>query len=112
MSREYQSAGKILDEVSSGKNFKSVCSKSKVGKIDYLLATETLKYKSILDEVLDGASVSASSLDIGSQGMLLVMIYELLVGSGKIRGGGKVKRAVMGELDSVKESLQKLLVLI
>lgn len=109
MSREYQAAGKILDEVATGKNLKAVCGKTRVGKIDYLLATETLKYKSTLDEILDGASVSSNSLDIGSQGMLLVLVYELLVGSGKIRGGGKVKRVVMGELAKIEESLQKLL---
>ena len=61
MSREYQAAGKILDEVAKGRNLKSVCGKTQVGKIDYLLATETLKYKSTLEEILNGASVSSKA---------------------------------------------------
>jgi putative methyltransferase len=110
MSREYQNAGTIIDQVASGSNFKAVCNKTKVGKIDYLLASETLKYKSVLETILKNAGdVSADSIDIGSQGMLLVLVYEVLVGSGKVRGGGKVKRAVMDRMDAIKDALAKLL---
>jgi putative methyltransferase len=111
MSREYLSAGKILDAVGKGSNFKAVCNKSstQVGKKDYLLASETLKYRSVLESVLKDAGVSSKRLDVGSHGTLLVLVYELLIGAGKIRGGGKVKRAVMSEIDSIKDSLAGML---
>ena len=73
MSREYQNAGTIIDQVASGSNFKAVCNKTKVGKIDYLLASETLKYKSVLETILKNAGdVSADSIDIGYIRYLLV----------------------------------------
>ena len=111
MSREYMSAGKILDSVAQGGTFKAVCNKSstQVGKKDYLLASETLKYKSVLESILSDAGVSSKRLDVGSHGTLLVMVYEVLIGAGKVRGGGQVKRTVMHEMDSIKKSLENIL---
>ena len=111
MSREYISAGKILDSVAQGGTFKAVCNKSstQVGKKDYLLASETLKYKSVLENILSDAGVSSKRLDVGSHGTLLVMVYEVLIGAGKVRGGGQVKRTVMHEMDSIKKSLENIL---
>ena len=95
-----------MDAVEKGVTFKAYCAKNRIGKMDFALASESLKYKSVLVKVLDRADVSAEKIDVGSQGMVLVMAYELLVGTGKIRGGGAVKRKIMAVLDSLKESLE------
>lgn len=102
-------AGRALDAVESGQTFKAYCSKTKIGTIDFLLASETLKYKSLIASILDSAAVTAKSLDINSKGMLYVMIYELLFGKGKIRGGGSVKRRINEVLQSLQLVLQDMM---
>ena len=96
------SAAKAVDAVDSGRqSFKSYCGSSgKIGKVDFALAAETMKYSSVLETIFEKAGVSATHLDVGS-GMLKVMSYELIFGKKKISGGGAVKRAIM----EVKEKL-------
>ena len=105
MSREYSSAGSAVDAVARGVTFKHFCAKNRMGKVDFALASETLKYKTVLAKVMDLAGVSAESLDVGSQGMVEVLCYELLIGAGSIRGGGQVKRKLIDKLDELKTSL-------
>ena len=105
MSREYMTAGRALDAVAKGQTFKAYCSKVKIGTTDFLLASETLKYREVISTLLDKSAVSAKSLDVGSNGVLYVLVYELLFGRGKIRGGGGVKRRLM----DVEESLRMVL---
>ena len=107
MSREYSSAGAAVDAVGRGQTYKAYCAKNRMGKIDFALASETLKYKSVLSKVMREAKVSAESLDVGSQGMVEVMVYELLVGDKKIRGGGAVKRRLLDHLEPLTKSLAK-----
>lgn len=106
MSRQYISAAKAVEAVDSGKqSFKSYCGSSgKIGKVDFALAAETMKYSSILDIVFEKSGVSAAKLDVGS-GMLKVMSYELLFGKKKISGGGAVKRSVMEIREKISGAL-------
>ena len=96
MSRQYTSAAKAVDAVDSGKqSFKSYCGTSgRIGKVDFALAAETMKYSSVLEVIFEKAGISSKTLDVGN-GMLKVMSYELLFGKEKISGGGAVKRAIM-----------------
>ena len=95
MSRQYLVSGKAVDAVLVGrKSFKSYCSTIKIGKVDYLLAAETLKYSQVISELLATVGVNPFKVEV-NYGILLVMIYELLFGKKKISGGGVVKRKVM-----------------
>lgn len=68
--------------------------------------TRTRRYREVLGQVLARAGVSGEALDIGSGGMLLVLVYELLLGAGAVRGGGKVKRLVSEKLPALQDALQ------
>ena len=100
------SAAKAVDAVDSGRqSFKSYCGSSgKIGKVDFALAAETMKYSSVLEIIFEKAGISAKKLDVGS-GMLKVMSYELLFGKEKISGGGAVKRAIMEVKDKMSDAL-------
>ena len=103
MSRQYLNAAKVVDGViNEKKSFKSVCATMKIGKAEYALAAETLKNKSLLDEVFKRSKVSADSLSV-RYGLLLVMSYELLLGKQKIDSGGVVKRKLK-EIQSILKS--------
>ena len=113
MSRQYLVAGKVVEAVIvTKKSFKSYCSTIKIGKVDYLLAAETLKYVGVIKELLEGIKVKTESERDRNQlgvnyGIFLVMIYELLFGKGKINGGGVVKRKVMEYYEKLKVVLQE-----
>lgn len=106
MSRQYISAAAMVEEVvEKGGNLKKFCSKAaNVGKVDFALANETLKFKGVLDEILQKCNISAKSLDV-RQGLLLVMLYELLLGHNKISGGGSVKRKILEHEVELKQHL-------
>eukprot|EP01036_Dinobryon_divergens_P033919 gene33919-43821_t len=116
MSRQYIAAGRIVDEVLNGRrSFKSVAHSNagssvepqSTGKVEYLLAAQTLKYKSALLSLVE--KVAGSDLDEGlfkeiQKGVFLVMVYELLFSGHKsIHGGGRVKKLIM---EKFAESLQ------
>ena len=109
MSRQYLSAGSIVEEVIKGKSLKAYCaSKDNLGKVDYALAMETLKYKDTINKILQSCETSADSLDV-REGVLFVMVYEILFGAGKIQGGGSVKRKVMEVSSSLQSALKDLM---
>ena len=96
MSRQYVTAGKAVEAVENKRmSFKGYCaSQKKIGKVDFLLASETIKFSNVLNQIFRLADVSAKTLDV-EEGMMKVMSYELLFGRKKINGGGAVKRAIM-----------------
>ena len=109
MSRQYLSAGSIVEEVLKGKSLKSYCaSRKNLGKVDYALALQTLKYKDTLVSILSMCNINAEKLDV-REGVLLVMMYELLFGDGKVQGGGCVKRAIIEHLPAMKRALTELM---
>lgn len=110
MSRQYLSAGGIVEEVAKGRSLKSYCaSKDKLGKVDYAIALQTLKYKETIVKLLAACSISAESLDV-REGVLMVMVYELLFGEGKISGGGSVKRKITEHIGKLREALSTVMV--
>jgi putative methyltransferase len=109
MSRQYINASRALDSVFAGNSLKSYCARVKVGKIEYALICETLKFSDILLQLFDSCSISAESLDV-RKSMLLVFAYELLFGTGKISGGGAVKRVLMPHKPRLEDALSSLLI--
>lgn len=106
MSRQYIGAAKALKAVSAGSSLKAYCAKTKVGKLEYALCCETLKYQSTIQQIMQDSGISAEKMDVDTF-VLEVMIYELLFGQKKITGGGVVKRRIMEYLDTLKEMLSK-----
>jgi 25S rRNA (cytosine2278-C5)-methyltransferase len=94
MSRQYLNAAKIVKAVLSGDSLTKYCSKHKVGKEEYALACETLKYSEVINDMLLGSGTDSKTLDV-DEFVLKVMIYELFFGKKKIQGGGTVKRVIM-----------------
>ena len=86
MSRQYLTAGSMVDAFNSGSTFRNY--DKVVGKVDYLLATETIKYHHVIEKLLSRCCLSSKSLDVGD-GTMKVMVYEVLFGNGKISGGGR-----------------------
>lgn len=106
MSRQYLNASTAVEAVISGKkSFKSYCNSVKIGKLEYALAAETLRYRNLLDDLFTHAGINVRELDM-RYGLLLVMTYELLFGRKKIDSGGAVKRKVKELEPKLKDSLQ------
>jgi len=104
MSRQYLCAGKAVDAVTRGESFKAFCAKSRIGKVDYALACETLKYLHVLKEIIQRVGIDLKSCDV-NPGIFLVMSYELLFGKKKISGGGAVKRNVIKYEERMRHEL-------
>lgn len=107
MSRQYMSAGKAVNAVLfDGRSLKAYCAKTnvRIGKVDYALACETIKFSQIIRSLLEETGLSAD-LDVSNAGLLYVMVYELLFGSGKISGGGAVKRTITAHTTALKNLL-------
>ena len=64
----------------------------------------TIKYQNVINKILNNVGISSSELQI-STGIMLVMLYEILFGNGKISGGGAVKRAIMSNIITIKNEL-------
>jgi putative methyltransferase len=109
MSRQYMNASKAVTAImTSSGSLKSYCNRNKVGKTDYALICQTLKYVDVLEALFRMSEMSAETLDV-NPGALFVYCYELLFGAGKIQGGGAVKRRLMEHAPSLRESLTKYL---
>jgi 25S rRNA (cytosine2278-C5)-methyltransferase len=101
MSFQYLTAGKLVDAAESGKSLKAFCASiPKLGKTEYALAMQTLKFLPVLREMMKTSGLSAKQLEVKS-GVLQVMLYELIFGTGKISGGGVVKRKIMEYKDTL-----------
>lgn len=104
MSRQYLNASKAVGSVRSGTPLKRYCAKVKIGKEEYALACETLKYSDVLDRICKAVSVTARTLDV-DENLFHVMLYEILFGKGKIKSGGVVKRRIMENADKFMSGL-------
>lgn len=97
-----------MQAVIDGKSFKSHCASAKVGKTDFALAIQTLKYKDTIEKLFLRTNISAEGLDV-NKGILLVMAYEMLFGIMKISGGGAVKKRLMEHKDELMKNKDKLM---
>lgn len=106
MSRQYLNAASAVEAVISGKkSFKSYCNSVKIGKLEYALAAETLRYRNLIDDLFIHSEINVRELDM-RYGLLLVMTYELLFGRKKIDSGGVVKRKLKELEPKLQSSLQ------
>jgi 25S rRNA (cytosine2278-C5)-methyltransferase len=108
MSRQYLCAGKAVEGVMKGIPFKAYCANTRIGKVDYALACETLKYLDPLKEIIRRSGVDLHTSDV-NPGIFLVMAYELLFGRNKISGGGAVKRSVMLHVERMRLELSTIM---
>eukprot|EP01130_Rhizamoeba_saxonica_P006513 TRINITY_DN2589_c0_g1_i2.p1 TRINITY_DN2589_c0_g1~~TRINITY_DN2589_c0_g1_i2.p1 ORF type:complete len:516 (+),score=102.04 TRINITY_DN2589_c0_g1_i2:11-1558(+) len=117
MAQHYIEAGRILDKLlsKSGPSLKNLLyggqNKSHIPTI-YALVTETLKYKNIIDEILNNCGIYEDKLNKGLKGsghVLHVMVYDLLISSKqKISGGGRLKKTLMRHKSAMHAALVRL----
>jgi putative methyltransferase len=73
----------------------------------YAVASETLKQWKVLERVLATAdSVTPSTFADVDNSLLMVMLYDALLGSGRIDGGGHVKRLLAQHLPALRTALE------
>ncbi len=101
-------AGKAVSAVMNGTAMKAYCSRVKLGKTEFALACETIKYKDIIDDLFERSNINAEILDV-NQGLLYVYCYERLFGSVKIQGGGAVKRKLLEHEAELRRHLAELM---
>eukprot|EP01041_Mallomonas_annulata_P011293 gene11293-23632_t len=104
MSARYVAAAKALQAVKLGKSLNQYCSKVKMGKMEYALCCETLKYGGIIEELMNECDVNAEIMDVDEY-ILEIMIFDLLFGRKKIDGGGVVKKKIMEYSIALNNSL-------
>lgn len=113
MSRLYGDAGRIVSEVLERKGgiktltmAKKVRNKPKM----HALVSETLRYREVLLEVMkpERCGVDESVWSVAKfRGVLLVMLYEFLLGHG-IKGGGALKRVLKEHESALRGALNEL----
>jgi putative methyltransferase len=117
MALHYAEAGKILDRISAAGAKPFSLKKMLYSKPDkkvslgvvYALVTETLKYKLIIDTLLDESGVMKNKELHGKGHILHVMIYDLLIGKERnISGGGSLKKIIVSWADRLKSELVKM----
>ncbi len=108
----YHEAADVLHAVLNGRGLKDATygSKLKHTKAVYALVAETLRHRRLLDSIAlrGGLTAAAKAADIQDLSAVIVMAYELLMGEGKIKGGGKLKRTVVESLESMKKARKHL----
>ena len=66
MSRKYLNAGHCIDAIMTTRiSLKSYISKKKIGKEEYALIINTIKYQDIINRILTSIDISATKLEIG-----------------------------------------------
>ena len=91
MSRLYINASNVLDKLNTKGGLKTLVFSSKIGgnkKKLYALVCETLKYKMVMDDMLDKCKIKKRLMEMYRPNFLYVMLYDLIFGRG-IEGGGK-----------------------
>ncbi|KZT73089.1 S-adenosyl-L-methionine-dependent methyltransferase [Daedalea quercina L-15889] len=94
----YFEAAKVLDKLDSKKgSIKGIITTiaEKDRKRTAALVIETLKYKPVLNEVLDAAKLLKEERKITSRNLALLLIHDLLLANGIQAGDGPVKQAVL-----------------
>jgi putative methyltransferase len=92
------------------KGFKAVAY-SKKGELTcnpstYAQCCNVLKHKSMLQELIENCDLEGIAKN---EGLLYVLLYELLMGPNlAIRGGGQLKRTLMGQQEELRKALETL----
>eukprot|EP00980_Cylindrotheca_fusiformis_P003478 scaffold779_cov92-Cylindrotheca_fusiformis.AAC.2 len=109
-SSPYAPAGNILNQIfKTRKGLKSIAYNQNgeltCSKTTYAQCSHVLQYKPLLDSILKRVKL----LDVKNQGLLYILLYELLLGPNKkIRGGGALKRQLMSQKDLLLSTLKEL----
>mmetsp|Transcript_26726 Transcript_26726/g.62457 ORF Transcript_26726/g.62457 Transcript_26726/m.62457 type:complete len:602 (+) Transcript_26726:151-1956(+) len=109
-SSPYAPAAKILNEVWTRRKGLKTVVYSKEGELKcststYAICCHVLKEKPLLAKLLK----KVPTIEAKNQGLLYILLYELLMGPNKkIRGGGALKRQIMSEIDKLQENFQKI----
>jgi hypothetical protein len=108
-SSPYAPAGHILNQIfktrkglktiAYNKNGELTCSKT-----TYAQCSHVLQHKRLLDSLIKSVEVQAKN-----EGLLYILMYELLLGPNKnIRGGGALKRQLVSQKDELISTLKQL----
>ena len=111
MSRLYINASNVLDKLNTKGGLKTLVFSSKIGgnkKKLYALVCETLKYKMVMDEMLDKCKIKKRLMEMYRPNFLYVMLYDLIFGRG-IEGGGKMKRELKKHEDNMRNALKNIM---
>ena len=109
-SSPYAPAAKILNEVWTRKKGLKTVVYSKDGELKcssstYAICCHVLKEKLLLSKLLK----KIPEIQAKNQGLIYILLYELLMGPNKkIRGGGALKRQIMSRIDIIEKHFQKL----
>ncbi|EMD34155.1 hypothetical protein CERSUDRAFT_55626 [Gelatoporia subvermispora B] len=107
----YFEATKVLDRLDAKKgSIKGVIATvpDKDRKRTAALVIETLKYKSVLSDVIDAAKLLKEERKITSKNLALVLVHDLLLSNGIQAGDGPIKQAVLRHKTRLNGEFQKL----
>ncbi len=93
MSNLYREAANVVKDVLDQKRGLNGCRFSSAAV--YALACQTLRFVPVLREVIGAAGLMKDVKGLCDESMTLVLCYDLLLGTGKIAGGGRVKQAIV-----------------
>ncbi|OCH95464.1 S-adenosyl-L-methionine-dependent methyltransferase [Obba rivulosa] len=107
----YFEAAKLLDKLDAKKGsvkgvIASVSDKDR--KRTAALVIETLKYKSVLSDVIDAAKLLKDERKITSKNLALVLVHDLLLSNGIQAGDGPIKQAILRHKTRLNGEFQKL----
>ena len=108
MSVLYQQAADILQAVLDRKGgLKSLAYDEKVSnkRSSYALVCQTMKYKRHLDVLLENVNCTFEMKKMKPRSLGYIVLYDLLIGRGKITGGGHVKKVWMKHSVLLKSAL-------
>ncbi|CAM9349921.1 unnamed protein product [Phaeothamnion confervicola] len=116
MAQAYRDASKLVAGADQRRGslktlaFKDGGSEVTLGKRKvFALASETLRYRAIIDELIDCAGVRQLLFGndcVRDKQQAYVMLYDLLFGKGSIQGGGQVKRHLAQAHEALATSLK------
>ena len=115
MSRKYLDAAKVLEKVLAKKgSVKNLTLQNNANRAEkdkkflFALVSESLKSKDLIDEAIRNSNTGKTIYsEIKNRALVYILLYELLFGTGKINGGGKVKRVLKGVEEKLRQSLLK-----
>lgn len=109
-SSPYAPAAKILNEIWTRRKGLKTVVYSKEGELKcststYAICCHVLKEKALLTKLLK----EVPKIQAKNQGLVYILLYELLMGPNKkIRGGGALKRQIMAHHDVLQEKFKKI----
>jgi putative methyltransferase len=104
-SQASQALAPCLDAANAAKSsLKSRALQSDNKPATLALASETLRYRDIIDQLLHACGLELSAL-VENSALGYVLLYEFLFGQGEVRGGGGAKRALTPHLAALRQAL-------